>query len=451
MNNNWTCKNIIFFVFAFVFCLGSHTSHAAGFLLEGESASYLGTALAGGAASVEDASTNWYNPAGFVLLKRPTVSLSGNGYFLHEEFTGTGKASYDIATSSTPETGTTKAHIIKALIPGNYFVTPAVNDYLWFGLGVTAPAGVTDKFPNDSLLRYAITLETYHAINVNLNMAWKFTSKVSLGAGLNVMRGDGLEKQNILSAFDASPSKDWKFELNAHGYAFGANFGLLYQPFPTTRIGASYRTQMSMTLVGNSTTNTNGDIPDTTSNPLRTVNFSMDAKVLPPIFIFSVYQQITPCWDVMGTLEYEQWNVFDKVVLKNVPVPDNPPQEIIAIENFNNTLTYALGTSYLVTPKLKLRTGFAYVPSAASTQFRDILIPATSSKIFTIGGRFHFTRQLSGDMSFAHPIFDNAKINHSFKVTANAIFTPINYTTTETGTVKASGNIYGMQLNYDFI
>ena len=53
------------------------TALASGFKLNEQSASGVGTAYAGRAAVVEDATTVYYNPAGMSKLTRPEISLGG--------------------------------------------------------------------------------------------------------------------------------------------------------------------------------------------------------------------------------------------------------------------------------------------------------------------------------------------------------------------------------------
>ncbi len=64
-------------------------AHAAGFALIEQNASGLGNAYAGQAASAQDASTIFFNPAGMTLLPDSQLVLAGSLIRPQAEFTGT--------------------------------------------------------------------------------------------------------------------------------------------------------------------------------------------------------------------------------------------------------------------------------------------------------------------------------------------------------------------------
>ncbi|HEY6894979.1 MAG TPA: outer membrane protein transport protein, partial [Rhodanobacteraceae bacterium] len=59
-----------------VLAMGGTQAYAAGFALQENSGSGVGNAFAGGAASAEDASTIWANPAGMARLTSPQVAAA---------------------------------------------------------------------------------------------------------------------------------------------------------------------------------------------------------------------------------------------------------------------------------------------------------------------------------------------------------------------------------------
>ncbi|HMJ49443.1 MAG TPA: outer membrane protein transport protein, partial [Burkholderiales bacterium] len=62
-----------------LFCGLAGSALAAGFALNEQSASDMGVAFAGGAASGEDASTVFYNPAAMVLISGTQLSVGIHG------------------------------------------------------------------------------------------------------------------------------------------------------------------------------------------------------------------------------------------------------------------------------------------------------------------------------------------------------------------------------------
>lgn len=441
---SYTRKKIILGLIAFL--VGSpYSVFASGFLLNEESAASTGEALSGVAAIAEDASTNYYNPAGLPRLHCPQFSLSQNALLIKSRFTGTTQARYDLFGESAPMTGSTKA-IVRGAVPGFYFATPVVRDLLWLGVGVTSPTALNTKYPASSLLRYATTNNKILTINLNINMGYKLCRNFYIGYGIDILRGDSINKANVLNPFDSSPASDWNYSYNVHGYAYGANFGVLYLPTPQTRIGISYRSQMRLEMTGDSTTDTHGTLPSSEAAPLTTHDFRLNFKI-PPITILSFYQRLSPCWEIMSTLSLEQWSVFKEAQIMNIPAPLTAPLEIHYVTNFNDIFNLSVGARYQLTSKLKLRSGVAYSPSAVTTKNRDMLIPVTNTWLLAVGAHYQITPKMSLDFALARVFFKPAPLEHRLSVFANS-FIPVTYTTTETGTSRFSAASAGIQFNY---
>lgn len=423
------------------------TVMAAGFNLESESANALGEALSGGAAEAEDASTNYYNPAGFVRLPKPAFSGSGILLLGKGTYTGSSSGSYDIFSTKQTATGSVKS-ILRGFVTGTYYVQPLVEDWIWIGFGLTVPAGIQEKYPSNGATRYAVTYAKLQTINLDLNMGFRLTREISLGYGLDIIRGDSVAKANILNPFDNT--SDWNFAFNIHGYAMGFNLGALYQPCETTRIGVSYRSRIPISMNGNAELNTQGAFTSASGAPLRVNNFQMSFN-LPDVAYFNIFQQLTPKIDVMGGVQWERWSAFRNLKLSNFPVPLSSPTAVLFPEGFQDTFTLSVGGRYQLTDNIKLKSGVAYIPSAVQDKKRNLAIPATSAIVASIGARYQFNRCLSMDVALAHPFFHNAPItNYSATNTVNTIFFPVNYTISELGVAKNLGNFLGGQLNYVF-
>ena len=65
----------------------SLNSYAGGFQLFESSAKSLGNAFSGTSAIAQDASTEYYNPAGMTLLDHPEISITGTCEFYYIKFT----------------------------------------------------------------------------------------------------------------------------------------------------------------------------------------------------------------------------------------------------------------------------------------------------------------------------------------------------------------------------
>ena len=129
--------------------------YAAGFGLIDNSVANMGNAYAGAAASAEDASTIWFNPAGMTELEDGThVSAGVHIVKPTAEFTNSGSTrTLKIAPITTPIAGANSISDKTAYIPNFYAVKP-INDKVKVGVGVNAPYGLETSYDGNWVGRY---------------------------------------------------------------------------------------------------------------------------------------------------------------------------------------------------------------------------------------------------------------------------------------------------------
>src|ERR1041384_4867326 len=103
-----------------VVALDAGNATGAGFALQENSASGLGNAFAGGAASAEDASTVWFNPAGMSRIGTNQVAAAIHGIGLSARFHDNGSQ----AAAQQPLGGEGGDAGDWAAVPNLYLVIP---------------------------------------------------------------------------------------------------------------------------------------------------------------------------------------------------------------------------------------------------------------------------------------------------------------------------------------
>jgi long-chain fatty acid transport protein len=111
---------------------------ASGFALLEQSGSGLGNAFAGGAASAEDASTIFYNPAGMSRLSGRQITVDASMISTSAKFAGTGALPGDMGGNAGSS----------FFVPNGYFVME-VNPQTRIGLGINAPFGLQTENRNN--------------------------------------------------------------------------------------------------------------------------------------------------------------------------------------------------------------------------------------------------------------------------------------------------------------
>ena len=175
---------------------------AVGFALEQQSVSNMGYGFAGGAASAEDASTIFWNPAGMTRLPKRRAVVGLNAIYGRARFTDQGTRSP--AGPAFPITGGNGGNPVGLnWVPNLYYATDVTSD-VKAGIGVNSPFGLKTKYPSDWMGRYQAIDSVLKSLNINPSVAWKVREGVSLGGGLNFQYFDATLSNAIDSVQPAS-------------------------------------------------------------------------------------------------------------------------------------------------------------------------------------------------------------------------------------------------------
>src|SRR5699024_4380223 len=221
--------------------LTSTGAMAAGLTLNEQSASAMGTAYAGRSSSALDASTVFGNPAGMSRLDR--MQVSGGLAFIDPRI--------KIKGDPSNPSGTNKGDMVPfTTIPFGYFVMP-LDDQWHFGMGIYAPVGGKSDFEKTFTGRYQARKTEVTMITFQPTISYKFNEMLSVGVGATVNYLDGTLSSNSLSPANpaappapTNPFVDVLYTAKGDDTAFGANVGVLFQPYENTTFGLAYRSHV---------------------------------------------------------------------------------------------------------------------------------------------------------------------------------------------------------------
>ena len=163
---------------AAVLSMTAGQAFASGFALQEQSGSGLGNAFAGGAASAEDASTIYFNPAGMSRMPGIQAALAASLICPSDKFSDSGSqpAALQPLGGNGGDAGTC------AVTPALYLAVP-INNQWAFGIGVNVPFGLKTEYDSDWLGRFQSVESKVETINVNPALSWKFSDVFTVGAG----------------------------------------------------------------------------------------------------------------------------------------------------------------------------------------------------------------------------------------------------------------------------
>jgi long-chain fatty acid transport protein len=373
--------------------LGAGQAMSAGFQLLEQNASALGNAYSGTAASAEDATTIFFNPAGMSFLPGTSAAISLDLVRPSAEFTAINPPA---TLRFPPGTGTIDNGGDAgdwALVPAMYF-SYRLNPKVDLGFSFNAPFGLKTEYTPTWVGRLQGVKSELQTLTFGASASYKVTDTVSLGLGVTAQKADA-----ELTSATLFPGSEIKLEGDDWGY--GWNIGILAQVTPATRLGASYRSEIKHEIEGSLT------VVGVLTTPSPNGSFPANASVkLPGIFTMSATHQLNDKWELLADIAWTDWSVFDKLdVFSLGQLRQSIP------ENWDDTWRFAVGANYKYNEKVKLRVGLAYDESPVPDLFRTVRIPDNDRTWVALGVQFKLTPKDALDIGYAHLFVDDSSIN----------------------------------------
>ncbi len=418
-------------------------ANAAGYALIEQNASGMGNAFAGAAAVAEDASTIFFNPAGMSYLQGSQFVAAAHAIKPTAEFNNNDSKTIGPAALSGGNGGDPGSW---AFLP-NFYFAKAVTDTIHLGIGVSSPFGLQTQYDAGWVGRYQALNSELQTININPSLSFKANDWLSLGAGVNIQHAE----TTLTNAMDIgticykinpamcgplklSPqNNDGNVSIKGDDWGWGYNFGVIFQPIQSTRIGVAYRSKIHYTLKGNATySNIAAPLAAWFTNSAVTANLDV-----PDTVSGSIVHQLNRQWELLADATWTHWNVFKQlnVVKTSGATLTNQP------ENWQNTMRYSIGASFHYSDNLKLRVGVAYDESPVTDTYRTPRIPDNNRIWTSLGANYKLSSSSSFDAGYTHIFINNAPLNQGAVGTATGLLQ---------GGYNSSINVLSIQYTYTF-
>lgn len=402
----------------------STQSIASDFNVPFVNAAELGDLYAGWAASANDASTAFTNPAGLTRINNQQWVFAALGIFGTAGFNGTTTPPFPPFPPQTDE-GNTKIH---GFLPSFYYAAPVAKN-LFFGFSVTTPFALGTNYSKNSIVRYSATQSNILANDFGPSIGFKITDKLSAGLGLDI---DRLEV--TLNYLIGTPPFVPNFESQNRivDWGYGLHAGLLYEFTPCTRVGIGYNSQIAFHGTGDSKLYS----PLLPGGRLSTNQQKLN-MTLPALAQLSIYHEFDQRWAAMGSIFYSDWSVFKTATLQNVMLPNGQTLSNTVPFNYRNTLDYSAGLSFKANKKWTLRTGIEYLGEPSNSHDRIVADPVGAAIILGVGAHYQQNCALGYDIGFAHAFFHEVGVNH------------VTLFDTEFGYCHTQTNVVGLQVTWN--
>ena len=407
----------------------SPLASAAGFALIEQSASGMGNAFAGAAATAEDASTVFFNPAGMSRLEGMQITVGAHLIDLSAKFSNSG-SSKPAAIVTNPLGGNGGDAGGSAVVPNFYFVMP-IGDRVNFGVGVNAPFGLVTEYDDNWAGRFQGIKSDLKTVNVNPAMSFKVNETFSLGVGLNFQR---LEAE-LTNAVVLGANTEGRAKLKADDDTWGWNAGVLFQPSSSTRIGASYRSSLDYELEGTTTVTTLGGAVVSPASGATNADLT-----LPGSFSLSLVQGLGDQWEFLADATFTQWSKIDRI---NIVNSTNGTLRDSLVLDFDDTWRYSIGANYKMNDDWTLKGGLALDQSPVKgASSRSVRLPDNDRTWISVGAAMKVKQSGKLDIGYSHLFIKDADINFTRSQQAPGFTTPTPAPGTEKFTRRlSSGNM----------
>ena len=430
------------------------TGWCAGFGIDYESATAVGTATAGSAAA-EDASTIFYNPAGLGFLPANEIVAGGDLFLLYDRFQNQGSSILG-GLSPTPGTNGNEA-IPPAFVPwlyANYRMSPEWSA----GIGLYSPFGLRTDYGPFWVGRYQNEVTSLTAINVNPTIAYRPTPWLSIGIGADIQYvyvrlTQAIDFGSICAGtlgavtcgvgFGLLPGmSDGQVDNRGSGFGFGYNLGILLQPIEGTRFGVAFRSGITEHISGGTQSFV---VPPSAREflaaggmPLAFTGSAIDTSLpLPARLTFGIKQKITPRLNFLADATLTLWDVF-----RNVSVTaqnEVTGASVVIQENYKNAWRFAAGLEWAVGEHWTLRGGVAYDETPIPKPAVQAALPDADRVYVSAGASVRLSPAWGADLGYSRVIYVN---NVGIDRTASG--------STLNGVFSSGGNIIAAQLRFNY-
>ena len=414
--------------------------HGAGYGINENSASYMGTGFAGRASNPIDASVAANNPAGISFIEGSMVSAGSALILEGGEFEGMHRAPDPLNDNAlyTVAEGKTKNFQKTTPVPFGHFVMP-VNDRLSLGISGYGPFGIELDYKDDWAGKYFGDKTSVKVINLQGTVSYRLRDNFAIGVGLigSYVKGKLTQETGLPQLASVLPITG---VVEGDARAFGWNVGVVWQPNDMTSIGVVYHSKLDFKLKGD--TQVKGLF---LNNP---INETVDAELkitMPERAALSITQKLDDRWTVMADATWTRWSRFEEfhvVAKEKILMQQVDPSSYIPM-NWKDVWAFSIGTSYQVNDQWLLRAGYMLDKSPVDDKNRTVRSPDADRNWFTLGANWQPSAELSIDLSYAFVDLKKGNISET-KHSDDGSTVPLYGTLT--GEYKNSSHIVAAQL-----
>ena len=172
-----------------------------------------------------------------------------------------------------------------------------------------------------------------------------------------------------------------EIEVDGNDWAFGYNFGVLFELSERTRVGVTYISELEPEFDGDLEASDGGG-PGFTASSTTKLTFPQAVRV-------GGYHELDDQWALLGSIGWEDWSAF-----KSFDISTDLGGTAIST-NWKDTYHFSGGVHYKPRKDWLLQTGITYDTSPVSTGHRVATLPIDRQIRYAVGAQHEFSEKLS--------------------------------------------------------
>lgn len=335
----------------------------------------IGPALTGLSGNANDATAAFASPAGITRLDKPQIVLQTA--FVYED----SKFNVDDSSFSGGDGDNDSSFLV---VPGFFYVRP-LSERWRFGLSVNVPSGIGYDYGKHWSGRYHVTETTLDFFAGSAVAAYQVTDKLSLAAGPHMMYVDSETEARVNNLLPDYP--DGRVKLDETGADVGFLVSMMYQFTDTTRVAATYHSELNPELDGTPTFHNLDPLLREALALADLLGTEIDVDfTVPAIAQAGFYTEFTDRWSMTGDLIWLDMSEFGVTHLR-------VEQESISVDGiFRDMWITNAGFKYRLDEDRAVSLGAMYGSSPVKDSKRIISLP--------------MDRIIGGGIGFDTPVFD---------------------------------------------
>jgi long-chain fatty acid transport protein len=310
------------------------TASATGFRLPDQDAfaTARGEAFA---ATADNASAIYYNPAGLTQIQGQQVRGGVYGLYYNTEYT-------------SPSGGKFENQEDLAAVPQVFYAYGFKDQPIAIGLGVYAPYGLSAEWESGTGFRTLATEGKVTYYSINPVFAWRVHTNLSIAAGLRADYAEIKLGQGLL--WPTQPYDYFRFK--GDDWCVGYNLGLLWKVHPKVSIGLVFKSTTTFDLKGQTEYENQVTLPlppemggPVPAFPKQTVD-AQGVFPFPLSAVMGISYRPTPAWNLEFNADYTGWSRVGTVMIEQASgFPPLLPQNVPVSLEWENSWYYEFGAT----------------------------------------------------------------------------------------------------------